>query len=79
MPDVAARLRVEADRRFVQEQHLRPVQQRAGDLHLHALAERQVADRLAHQVAEVEELDELVASPGEVFVRDPVDGSIQLE
>ena len=52
---------VEADRRLVEEQHLRPVQQRAGDLHLHPLAERQVADRLVDQVADVEQLDEVVA------------------
>ena len=52
---------VEPDRRLVEEQHRRPMQQGAADLGLHPLPERQVADRLGDQVAEVEELDQLVA------------------
>ena len=51
---------VEPERRLVQEEHPRPVQQRAGDLALHPLAEREVADRLAQQLPEVEQLDQLV-------------------
>ena len=52
---------VEPDRRLVEEQHLRPVEERADDLDLHPLPEREVAHRLADQVADVEQLDQLVA------------------
>ena len=55
---------VEADRRLVEEQHLRAVQQRPGDLDLHPLAEREVAHRLGDEVADVEQLDQLVARRG---------------
>ena len=40
------------------------VQQGADDLHLHALAQRQVAHRLVDQLLEVEQVDELVAGAG---------------
>ena len=45
---------------LVQEQHSRAVHQRPGDLHLHALAQRQVADRLLDQVLQLQQLDELI-------------------
>ena len=48
---------IEADRRLVQEKHLRPMQKRADDLHFHPLAEREVAHGLAHEVADIEQLD----------------------
>ena len=46
-PDPLLHRDVEAERRLVEEQDLRAVEQRADELHLHPLAERQVADRLA--------------------------------
>ena len=55
------------------------MQQRADDLHLHPLAEREVAHRLADEVADVEQLDQLVAQRREVGARDPVDRPVQLE
>ena len=55
---------VEPDRRLVEEEHLRPVQQRADDLDLHPLAERELPHRLAHEIADVEQLDQLVARRG---------------
>ena len=70
---------VEADRRLVEEEHLRPVQERADDLDLHPLAEREVAHRLADEVADVEQLDQLVAQGREVRARDPVDRAVELE
>ncbi len=70
---------VEPDRRLVEEQHRRPMQEGAADLGLHPLPERQVADRLGDQVAEVEELDQLVAHLHELGARQAVDGSDQLE
>ena len=42
---------VEADRRLVEEQHLGRVEQGGDQLHLHPLAERQLADRLVEQLA----------------------------
>ena len=65
-PDPLLHRDVEPDRRLVEEQDLRPMEQRAGDLDLHPLAERQVANRLADEVAEVEQLDELVACLREI-------------
>ena len=38
---------VEPDGRLVEEEHLRPVEQRGGELALHPLAERELARRLA--------------------------------
>ena len=70
---------VEPDRRLVEEEHLRPVQQRADHLDLHPLAEREVPHRLADEVADVEQLDQLVAQRRELGTRDPVDRPVQLE
>ena len=53
---------VEPDGRLVEEEHLRPVEQRADDLDLHPLTQRELAHRLAHEVADLEELDQLVAA-----------------
>ncbi len=60
---------VEPDRRLVEEEHLRPMQQRADDLDLHALAQRELPHRLAHEVADLEQLDQLVAQCEEVRSR----------
>ena len=70
---------VQPDRWLVEEQDQRPVQQGSDDLHLHPLSQRKVADRLAHQIPHVEQLDQLVAHAPEVVLRDPVDGAIELE
>ena len=51
---------VEADRRLVEEQHLRQVEERADDLDLHPLAEREVPHGLVHEIGDVEQLDQLV-------------------
>ena len=53
-PDALLHRDVEADRRLVEEEHLRPMEQGADDLRLHALAERQLTDGLANQVADLE-------------------------
>ena len=60
--DVVLGDHVQADRRLVEEQHLGRVQQRGDQFHLHPLAQRQLADRLAEQVADVEQLGQLVAA-----------------
>ncbi len=69
---------VEPDGRLVQEQHLRAVQQRAGDLRLHPLAEGELAHRLADLVADVHQLDQLVPDAAELRLRDPVDRPVHL-
>ena len=51
---------VEADRRLVEVEHLRVVQQRRGDVAAHPLAEAELAHRGVELVAEVEQLDEAV-------------------
>ena len=78
-PDPLLHRHVEPDRGLVEEEHLRPVQERADDLHLHPLAERELAHRLADEVADVEQLDQVVAQLQELGPRDPVDRPVQLE
>ena len=70
---------VQADRRLVEKEHLRPVQKRAHDLHLHALAERKLSHRLADEVADVQQFDHLVTDRDEVLARQPVDRPVELE
>ena len=50
---------VEADRRLVEQEQLRLVQQGGDQLHLHPLAERQLADGLAGQLLDAEQLGQL--------------------
>ena len=58
---------------------MRKVQQGADDLDLHPFAQREVAYGLAHEVADVEQLDELVPRAPEVLARQAVDRAVQLE
>ena len=69
---------VEADRRLVEEEHLRPMQERADDLGLHPLTERELPHRLADEVADVEQLDQLVPQRHELVARDAVDRAVEL-
>jgi hypothetical protein len=48
------------DGRLVQEQHRRRVQQRAGDLALHPLAQAEVAYGLAQQTLQLQQLNQFV-------------------
>src|SRR5207249_11217487 len=50
---------VEAQRGLIEEQERRAMQQRVGELALHALAQRQLAHRLLQYVAELEQVDQL--------------------
>ena len=52
---------VEADRRLVEKQHLGRVEQGGDQFHLHPLAQRQLAHRLAEQLPHVEQIDQFVA------------------
>ena len=69
---------VEADRRLVEEEHPRLVQERADDLGLHPLPERELPHRLPDEVADVEQLDQLVAQRRELVARDAVDRAVEL-
>ena len=55
------------------------MEQRAHDLHLHALSEGKLAHRLADEIAHVEELDQLVADLHEILAMHAIDGSVELE
>ena len=70
---------VEPDRRLVEEEHLRAVEERGGELALHPLAERELAGGLAEERRDREELDELVQRSPVLFARDVVDRAIELE
>jgi hypothetical protein len=70
---------VQADCGLVEEEDLRAVNERAHDFDLHALAEREVPHRLADEVADVEQLDQLVAQLREVGPGNSEDRAIQFE
>ena len=67
---------VQADRRLVEHQQLRPVQQRRRHLAAHALAQRQLAHRRREERGHVEQLDALVEA---LLVGHPGDGAVQGE
>ena len=69
---------VEPERRFVEEQQLRLVQQGAHELDLHPFAERQVAHRLGDERPDVEPVDQLVAGGSKPRRRDAVDRTPEL-
>ena len=70
---------VEPDRRLVEEQHLRQVQQRADHFHLHPLAQRQIPHGLTHEILDVEQVDQLVARLEEILAAQAVDRAVELE
>ena len=64
---------VEPDGRLVEEQDLRVVQQARGQLAAHALAQREVAHGLVHEVGGAEQLAQLVDAPALGRAVEPVD------
>ena len=70
---------VQPDGGLVQEQHLRPVQERHRDLALHPLAQGQIAHRPLQQRRQIEQLGELVQGPPVLRRRHPVDDPVALE
>ena len=64
---------VEPDRRLVEEQDLRVVEQARGELAAHPLAEREVPHRLVEEVGGVEQLAELGDAPVLGVAVEPVD------
>ena len=77
--NAALRRDVQPQRRLVQEEHPRPVQQRPGQLALHPLAEGEIAHRLGQKRPQVEQLAQLVSRLAELGLGDAIDGSIELE
>ncbi len=70
---------VEADRRFVEVDDLRIVQQRGREIAAHALAERELAHRRRHEAVEIEDLDEVREVRAVAVARHPVDRAQQFE
>jgi hypothetical protein len=64
---------IEPDRRLVEKEHLRLVEERGDEFELHPLAERELPNRLQDQLPHSEQIDELVADPLEPAGFEPVD------
>ena len=77
--DVVLGDHVQADGGLVEEQHVGRVQQRGDQLHLHPLAQRQLADRLREQPAHAEHVGQLVAGALEPLGLDAIDLLVQAE
>ncbi len=75
--DIVLSDHVEPDGGFVQEEHLRRVQQGGDQLHLHPLAQRQLADRLRQQFPHVQQFHQLVPRPFELIRIDAIDVLVQ--
>ena len=71
--DAALHGHVQTDGGLVQEQHLRPVQERHRDLALHPLARGQIAHRPLQQRLQIEQAGELVQGLPVLRRRHPVD------
>ena len=78
-PQRRPRLRVEPDRRLVQEQHARGVQQAAGDLQpaLHPARERAHERRAA--IGQAHELEHRVEPRGHAGASQPIDGGVEAQ
>ncbi len=53
------------------------MEQGSDELHLHPLAERQLADRLVEQPADIEQIDEFIHGLAELFRLDAIDLLVQ--
>src|SRR5258706_3242347 len=73
LPDVAARLRIETDRRFVEKKNLGMVKQAARDLETPLHAARIGSNLLARLVGQVHHREQLFGSRGERLARDVVE------
>ena len=77
--DSTLRDHVETNRRFVQQQHIRIVQQRGDQLHPHPLSQRQFADWLVDQSGDLQKIHQLGQSPFEDLRIQPVDLAMETE
>ena len=69
--DALARADVEADGRLVEQQQIRTMQQRTGDLDAARLAARKLAHLLAAAIGEADEFERLTGAPGRLAVANP--------
>ena len=74
--DAALHGHIQANGRFIEEQHFGPMQQRADKFHLHAFAQRQIADRLLDKILDLEQFNEFIARLFELGSRQPVNGTL---
>jgi hypothetical protein len=79
VPDAALHGDVQPDRRLVQEQHPRLVQQGRRHLALHALPQGEAAHRLLQQGPQIKQVNQLVKRGPVLGHRDAVDGPVELE
>jgi hypothetical protein len=70
---------VQPQRRLVQKEHPRPVQQCPGQLALHPLAKGEIAHRLRQQRTQVEQFAQLISCLAELVLGDAEDGAVELE
>src|ERR1700737_1922181 len=70
---------VEADRRLVEKEHARAVENQSPDFHIHPFSDGDVAHRLAYDVCALEQLDQLVPNGDERVLAQTVDRPIQLK
>ena len=79
LADLLLHHHVQADRRLVQEQHVRLVEQRRRQLALHPLAQRELADLDVQQRPELQQVGQLAEGAPVLRVRDPVDLLVEQE
>ena len=79
LADVFLRHDIEADGRFVEEEHARAVQQRRDQFHLHAFAERELAHHDVELGPDTEQCDEFVERLLVGRMVEAVDGAKQVE
>src|SRR5579884_2027556 len=70
---------VQPDRGLIEEDHARPMQDRADELHLHSLAEREPADLSVEVAFDIQELSQGMESLPVILLRDLVNRANQIE
>jgi hypothetical protein len=77
--NTALRRDIQPQRRLVQKEHPRPVQQRPGQLALHPLAEREIAHGFRQERLQVEQFAQLVSCLAILGLGDAKDRAIELK
>src|SRR5690606_18508812 len=79
LPDAGARLRVQADCRFVKEQDTRVVDQRAGDFQAPLHAAGQLPDQAALPVGQLDDIQQFADPLAPLGARNAVDLPVELK
>ena len=79
LPDVFLRNHIEPDRRLVEKQHARAMQQCGDEFHLHPFAEGKFADHDVEFFLHVEERDEFIERGFELIGRQAVDRAQEMK